>query len=240
LTDTLRSCMVAEEGFTFIALDASQIELRIVAHLSQDQAMLEDLKTGDLHMATAIRMYGWVEDEEEMKQRRYNAKQGNFADLYEASEFELANVLGCSEEEALAFQEERKRVYPRLYEWKDEMKAKAKEDGYVVSPLGRIRPLPELYGGSWKMREKAEKLVVNTIAQGMAVDVVKMAGLYLRRVLSPLVRFVLQVHDEWLLEVPLDLVEDTIAKCKELAWVFPQYPFDIKLGSVYSHMEEVI
>jgi len=239
MTDTLRSCIVAEEGHTFVAFDASQIELRAVAFLSQDPAMLADLATGDLHMATAIRMYGLVDDEATMKQRRYDAKQGNFADLYEASEWELANVLGCIPEEALAFQQERQRVYPRLYVWKEEVKAKAKEDGFVMNPFGRIRPLPELQGGSWKIREQAEKKIVNTLVQGMAVDIVKLAGLYLRGILDPSVRFVLQVHDEWLLEVPMDMVDDTIAKCKTLKDIFPQYPFDLKQGGVYSRMEEV-
>ena len=83
MPSTLRSCIIAEEGYTFISLDASQIELRVLAILSQDPQMLEDLKTGDLHLATAIRMFGEgiLQDEAIKEKRRYQAKQGNFAEV---------------------------------------------------------------------------------------------------------------------------------------------------------------
>jgi len=177
---TLRSTIIAEQGYNFISLDASQIELRVLAILSQDPQLLADLKTGDSHLATAVRMFGWTDDENEMTIRRYKAKQGNFADLYEISDERLAEMLECSLEEVMEFREERKRTYPRLYEWKEEVKAKAREDGYVQNIFGRIRPLPELYAGSWRMREQAEKEIVNTISQGTAIDIIKLAMLYLR------------------------------------------------------------
>lgn len=228
--DTLRSCIVAEAGYTFISLDASQIELRVLAQKSQDPQMLEDLATGDLHQATADRM----------GVSRYDAKQSNFADVYGADEYKLAEMLSCTVEEAVNFQEERKRIYPRLYEWMDEVIAKAKQDGFVVNGFGRIRPLPELESGSWRIREKAEREIVNTIIQGEAVDIVKLAGLYLRNVLDCAVRFVLQVHDEWLLECPDQLLAQAIQGCRTLRDVFPSYPFKIKTGTVYNQLEEVI
>lgn len=239
MTDTLRSCIVAEEGYSFISLDAIQVELKVLAYLSQDPQMIEDVETGDMHMATAIRMFGWIDDEEVMKSRRYKAKQGNFAEVYEIGDEGLTGLLECSLEEVQAFREERRRTYPRLYEWKNEMKAKAKKDGYVISMFGRIRPLPELQGGSWRIREKAEREIVNTIVQGTAVDIVKLAGLYLRSVLDYMVRFVLQVHDEWLLECPDELLQQSIEQCQSLKKVFPQYPFTIKVGKIYNQLEEV-
>ncbi|GAF69871.1 unnamed protein product, partial [marine sediment metagenome] len=144
MPNTLRSCIVAEQGYTLLSLDANQIELRVLAILSQDPQMLEDLRTGDLHQATATRMFGWIEDEAERKKKRYDAKQGNFALVYEASEFKLAEMLECSVEEALEFMADHKATYPVLYQWMADTKAKVKEDGFTVNMFGRIRPLPEL------------------------------------------------------------------------------------------------
>jgi len=236
---TLRSTIIAEQGYNFISLDASQIELRVLAILSQDPQLLADLKTGDLHLATAVHMFGWTDDENEMTIRRYKAKQGNFADLYEISDERLAEMLECSLEEVMEFREERKRTYPRLYEWKEEVKAKAREDGYVQNIFGRIRPLPELYAGSWRMREQAEKEIVNTISQGTAIDIIKLAMLYLRRLFPKEVRLVLNVHDEILWEVPDEFLQQSLEQCKELEGAFPDYPFRIATGKVYSKLQEV-
>lgn len=236
---TLRSCIIAEEGYTFLSLDANQIELRVLALLSQDPQMLEDLRTGDLHLATAIRMFGWTNNEAEMKKRRYDAKQANFALVYEASEFKLAEMLECSVEEALEFMAEHKTAYPILYQWMEQRKIQAREDGFVVNMFGRIRPLPELYAGSWKMRESAEKEIVNTIIQGTAVDIVKKMMLYLREIFPPEVRLVLQVHDEILWEVPDDSLERTLELSKELTLAFPDYPVKVSTGKVYGDLKEL-
>lgn len=238
MPDTLRSCIVAEDGYSFISLDASQIELRVLAYLSQDQKMIEDLATGDIHLASAIRIFGWTDDVEEMKSRRYKAKQGNFAEVYEIGEDGLAALLECSVEEAIEFREEKKKTYPRLYEWREEVKAQARIDGYVVSQFDRIRPIPELHAGSWKIRENAEREIVNSIVQGTAVDIVKLAGLYLRSMLDSSVRFVLQVHDEWLLECPDKLLEQTLEVCKTLKDYLSQYPFTAKVGKIYNQLKE--
>ena len=239
MTATLRSCIIAEQGYTFLSLDANQIELRVLAILSQDPRLLEDLRTSDLHMATAIRMFGWVDDAEEMKKRRYKAKQGNFALVYEATEEKLADMLECSVEEALEFMADHRATYPVLYQWMDTTKAKVKEDGYTVNMFGRIRPLPELSAGSFRVREKAEREIVNTISQGTAVDIVKMMMLYLRQLFAASIRLVLQVHDEMLWEVPDALLEDTLEKSKELALAFPDYPCTVKHGKVYGELKEV-
>ena len=239
MPETLRSCIVSEEGYTFLSLDASQIELRVLAILSGDPKMLEDLATGDLHQGTATRMFGWIEDEEQRKTKRYDAKQANFALVYGADEFKLSEMLECSVTEALEFMAEHKSTYPVLYQWMEDTVAKAKEDGFVVNMFGRIRPLPELYAGSWKMREKAEREVVNSIVQGTAVDIVKKSMIYLKGLFSSEARLVLQVHDEILFEVPDELMEDTLKKTEELKLAFPEYPFTVETGKVYGEMEEV-
>ena len=240
MTDTLRSCIVAEEGYTFLSLDASQIELRVLAILSQDPQMLEDLNTKDLHLATAVRMYGHTDDEAVMKKRRYDAKQGNFAMVYGADEYKLSEMLECTTEEALIFMAEHKATYPVLYQWMEETISKAKEDGYVVNMFGRIRPLPELYAGAWRIREKAEREVVNTIVQGTAVDIVKKCMIILRKeILDPEVRMVIQIHDEVLLEVPDVILGETLDACKELSLYFPDYPFSVSVGKNYGELEGV-
>ena len=257
-TPTLRSCVIAEQGYTFISLDASQIELRVLANLSQDQRMLEDLRTGDLHRGTALRIYGmptedearevlvdatqeqidiWIADT--FKVLRHKAKQGNFANVYGADEYVLATTLDCSVEEALEFQKEHRKTYPRLYEWMEEEKARVKEQGYVINQYGRIRPLLELQDDNWRIREKAEKEIINTLIQGTAVDTVKLAMLALRKIYPKEVRLVLQVHDEILWEVPDSLVKECLDNAGVLAIMFKDYPFTIKVGRVYSELEEV-
>ena len=235
----LRKCIVSPCGYSFICLDANQIELRVISILSQDPLLLEALKTEDLHMTTAIQVFGWTEDKEVMTKRRYNAKQGNFAIIYGADEFRIAELLGMSVPEAQEWLSVYFSKYKVLDRWIKSIKKQAKEDGYVVNMFGRIRPLPELSGGSWKIREKAEREAVNTICQGTAVDIVKKIMLYLKEILNPEVRLVLQVHDEILLEVPDRLVQETLKKSKELALVFPDYPVSISMGKCYGTLEKI-
>lgn len=228
MPDTLRSCIIAEESYTFLSLDASQIELRVLAILSQDPAMLEDLKSGDLHQATADRMGC----------SRYDAKQGNFANVYGAGEETLAGLLECSIEEAREFMTDHENAYPVLYQWKRDTITQAKEDGYVISMFGRIRPLPELFAGSFGIREKAEKEVVNTLCQGTAVDIVKKAMLYLRGIFGGGIRLVLQVHDEIVWECPDEHLVWALEQCQGLKQAFPDYPFKVVTGKVYGEMNE--
>jgi len=229
MTDTLRGCIIAEPGYTFISLDASQIELRVLAYESGDPAMLADLETGDLHQATAYRM----------RVDRYHAKQGNFANVYDSGDETLAVTMGCDVASAIAFKEAHKATYPRLYEWKEEVKAAVKQTGFVVNRFGRIRPIEGLHAVSFRIRQHAEREIVNTLVQGTAVDIVKLAMLYLRAILDRRIRLVLQVHDEMLWECPNDLVGQAIERCKTLPDYFPQYPFTMKVGTVYNKLEGV-
>ena len=238
MKDTLRNCLVAEEGYTFLSLDASQIELRVLAILSQDQKMIEDLRTGDLHQATSDRMFGIIEDADLRKKKRYEAKQGNFALVYGADAYKLSEMLDCSLEEAETFMTEHKEAYPTMYAWCEQKKAEVRENGYTINMFGRIRPLPELFAGSWKIRESAEREIINSIVQGTAVDLVKMAMLVLRGLFDFSIRLVLQVHDEIVWEVPDTILFQAIDISKELDKYFPDYPFSICVGKTYGSMKE--
>ncbi len=237
-TKTLRSCIVSEKDYTFLSIDASQIELRVLAILSQDPQLLSDLATGDLHTATMLRMWGDIQDPELRKKKRYEAKTGNFALVYGADEFTLARILECEIWEAEEFMADHRAAYPRLYEWMEEVKTQAAIDGYVINIFGRIRPIPELKSGNWKIREKAERETVNTVVQGTAVDIVKKMMLYLRRLFVPEIRLVLQVHDEIVWEVPDVLLLGAIQGASELDNLFPDYPCSIEYGKSYGEMEK--
>jgi DNA polymerase-1 len=236
---TLRSCIVAEQGYTFLSLDASQIELRVVAILSQDPLLLEAIKSTDLHLATAIQVFGWTDDEAEMKQRRYNAKQLNFAILYGADEYKIAEMSGCTVDEAKELIKKYFETYVVLDRWIKLTQRQAKSNGYVTNLFGRIRPIPEFQSGSWKLREKAEREAVNTVVQGTAIDIIKKMMLYLRSELDPRVRLVLNVHDEMLWECPDDLLQQSIETSKELTLAFPDYPCKLVVGTVYGEMKEI-
>ena len=238
MVDTLRSCMVAEPDYTFICMDASQLELRVVAILSKDPLMLESLTAKDLHLATAIQVFGWTDDEDEMKHRRYNAKQLNFAILYGADAYKVSEMADCTVIEAEELIAQYFRTYYILKAWIDEAKRLAKVNGFVTNLFGRIRPIPELNSSSWSLREKGEREAINTIVQGTAVDIVKLMMLYLRGLLDKSIRLVLQVHDEMVWEIPDRLLEDTIHKAQSLVTVFPDYPCTIKVGKVYGEVKD--
>lgn len=236
---TLRGCIVAPPDYTFLSLDAVQIELKVAAILSGDPAMIEDSRTVDMHMATAIRVFGWIDDPVEMKVRRYNAKQLNFAILYGAEAFKVAEMSGKTEEEAQDMIDLYFRTYPVLYQWTLRIKQEARANKYVVNMFGRIRPLPDMDAGSWKVRAKAEREAVNTLVQGTASDIIKKMMLYLRNILSRDIRLVLQVHDEILWECPDSKLQEAIVKCRELELAFPDYPCHVSTGKVYGEMEEL-
>lgn len=235
----LRKCIVTSPGYTFISLDANQLEPRVIAMLSQDSLLLEDLATTDVYLAAAIREFGYSEDPEIMKQRRYDAKQFRLAITYGADAFKIAEMTSKSLEEAQVIIVEYFSRYKRLYQWIQSVKKEAKEKGYVTNLFNRIRPIPELTSGSWKLREKGEREAINSIVQGSAVDIVKKMMLYLKEILEPEVRLVLQVHDEILFEVPDRLVQDTLEKSRELLLAFPDYPVIISVGKCYGSLEEI-
>ncbi|NLE75088.1 MAG: DNA polymerase I [Actinobacteria bacterium] len=206
----IRECFAAAQGNLLVVADYSQIELRIMAHLAGEPALLESFRRReDIHVRTAAEVFGLAEDEVDALHRRY-AKAVNFGILYGISAFGLAQQLGIEREEAAQYIERYFERLPRVRSFIDGTIAAAKAQGFVATMLGRRRPIPELQDGSFQRRSLGERLAVNSVIQGSAADIIKVAmnrcHSRLRREF-PNARLVLQIHDELLIEVPADEAE---------------------------------
>jgi DNA polymerase I len=206
----IRKGFVPDPGHLFLAADYSQIELRILAHVSGDEAFLtafrEDL---DVHRQTAAVIFDTPLDQVTAEQRA-RAKTINFATLYGQGEFSLARQLGISREEASGFIARYFERFAGVRRFLDEQVASARETGYVETLSGRRRYIPELQSKNWNVRQFGERVAQNTPIQGTAADLIKEAMLRVDRGLeaaAPGARLLLQVHDELVFEVPEDRVE---------------------------------
>ncbi len=195
-----------------ISADYSQIELRILAHLSGDTAMLQAFESdADIHRDTAARVFGVTPDAVTPEMRR-QAKAVNFGVVYGISDFGLARNLGISRSEAGRFIDAYFKQYPRVRQWLDEVVAKAKADGYTTTMLNRRRYLPELNGADPVARKGAERMALNTPVQGTAADVIKIAMVRLDAALQGTgARMLLQVHDELVVEAPEQSAKEVAA-----------------------------
>lgn len=201
----IRKGFVPEEGKVFYGADYSQIELRILAHFSGDDAFVSAFREGvDVHKQTAAVIFG-VPLERVSGEQRSQAKTINFATIYGQGAFSLAGQLGISREEAQAFIEEYFQRFSGVRAYLDEQVNSARERGYVETLMGRRRYIPELRSKNHNMRQFGERVAQNTPIQGTAADLIKVAMLRVAEDLaeskSPAV-MVLQVHDELLFEVP--------------------------------------
>lgn len=201
----IRAAFIAERGNLLVSADYSQIELRLLAHLSADPVLVESFRLGqDVHTRTASEVFG-VPMDKVSREMRNRAKTVNFGVIYGQSEFGLSRTLGIAQSEAREFIG---RYFERYTGVKDYF-AKAIEDarrsGYVSTIMGRRRPLPELFSGNFNMRKFGERIVMNAPIQGSAADIIKVAMIRLLAKLRremPDARMLLQVHDELVLEVP--------------------------------------
>jgi DNA polymerase I len=186
-----------------ISADYSQIELRILAHLSGDAGLKEAFrKDEDIHRDTAARVFGIAPEDVTPEQRR-RAKAVNFGVVYGISAFGLARNIGVSNKEAAAFIEHYFESYPGVKAWIEQTKEDARTIGYVKTVLGRRRYIPELTGSDPMARRTAERVVVNTPVQGSAADIIKVAMIRLDKALEGTgAQMLLQVHDELLVEAP--------------------------------------
>ncbi len=202
----MRKMFIAKDTeHVLVDADYSQIELRVLAHIANDDAMTEAFLQGqDIHATTASKVYG-VPLEEVTSQMRSSCKAVNFGIVYGISDFSLAQDLGITKKEAAAFIQSYLETYPGVARYMDEIKAGAKEKGYVETLLGRRRYLPELKSKQFNMRSFGERVAMNTPIQGTAADIIKIAMV---RVFNRLradqlqSRLILQVHDELILEAP--------------------------------------
>ncbi len=203
----IRRAFVAEPGWVLVSADYSQIELRILAHMAGDEALIEAFRRGeDVHRATAARVFGVAPDQvtEEM---RSAAKMVNFGIAYGISDYGLAQGLRIEQEEARGVIDSYFERFPGVRRYCRETIEQARRDGYVRTLFGRIRYLPDLHNRVPARRRFAERTAVNTPIQGTAADIIKMAMLRLARALAGQrlrTRLVLQVHDELMVEAPAE------------------------------------
>jgi DNA polymerase-1 len=199
----IRSCFVAEDGWRLLVADYSQIELRLMASLSGEPALLEAYHRGeDVHRVTAAAVAG-IPVEEVTKRQRERAKATNFGIMYGLSAFGLSEQVDMPVEEARAFIDAYFAKYPRVKAFRERVIAQATQDGYVTTLFGRRRAVPELRSSNYRNRSLGERLAVNTILQGTAADIIKVAMVTVSRELERrglASRLVLQVHDELVLE----------------------------------------
>ena len=214
---TIRRAFVAEEGFRFVVADYSQIELRILAHLSEDPGLLDSFQAGeDIHTATAARVFG-LEPDTVTPDARRRAKAINFGLLYGMEAYGLADRLKIDRAEAQEHMDTYFRQFPDVRQYLREVVQEARRVGYTTTLFGRRRYLPELLSGNWRTRQMGERMALNAPVQGSAADVIKMAMIALDRRLAPdRARMLLQIHDELVFEVREDAVEPTVRLVREM------------------------
>ena len=201
----IREAFIAPPGHVIVSADYSQIELRIMAHLSGDEALLHAFTAGlDVHRATAAEVFGLVPDQVSSEQRRY-AKVINFGLIYGMSSFGLAKALSIDNTAARNYIERYFERYPGVKRYMDETKQTAKAQGYVETVFGRRLILPEINSPNGPRRSAAERAAINAPMQGTAADLIKMAMVAVQDALQKekrATRMIMQVHDELVLEVP--------------------------------------
>ncbi len=206
----IRKVFIPADGFVFIDADYSQIELRVLAHMSEDQNLIEAYRHAeDIHRITASQVFHTPIDEVTPLQRR-NAKAVNFGIVYGISSFGLSQDLSISRKEAEEYIENYFATFPGIKSYLERMVADAKETGYAVTMFGRRRPVPELSSGNFMQRSFGERIAMNSPIQGTAADIIKIAMIRVYRRLKAeglRSRLILQVHDELLVETARDEIE---------------------------------
>jgi DNA polymerase-1 len=239
----IRQAIIAEPGWYLLSGDYSQIDLRVLAHISQDTELIATfLRDEDVHTATASLVFN-VPPEKVTPDMRRVAKTVNFGVIYGMSDYGLEQATDFSREEAAQFIVSYFEKYPRVKEYIENTKSQARERGYVQTVMGRRRYIPEIKSPNRQVRESAERMAVNMPVQGTSADIIKIAMVNLHREMEKRnlrTKMTLQVHDELLFEVPPEEVETT----KELvAEIMPQalklsvpLKIDIKLGKNWAEM----
>ncbi|MDS1994744.1 DNA polymerase I [Vibrio parahaemolyticus] len=220
----IRQAFVAPAGYKILAVDYSQIELRIMAHLSGDQALLDAFRDGkDIHAATAAEIMGVSIDQVSSEQRR-RAKAVNFGLIYGMSAFGLAKQLGIPRGEAQAYMDKYFERYPGVMQYMEDTRSAAADKGYVETTFGRRLHLPEIKSRNGMRRKAAERAAINAPMQGTAADIIKKAMLlvdqWIQEEGNGRVKLLMQVHDELVFEVEessLSEIESKVQKLMESA-----------------------
>ena len=207
------------ENSVLLASDYSQIELRVLAHISQDQHLIEAFQQGaDIHTSTAMRVFGIEKAEDVTPNDRRNAKAVNFGVVYGISDFGLSNNLGISRKEAKNYIDTYFERFPGIKNYMENIVREARDKGYVETLYKRRRELPDINSRNFNVRNFAERTAINSPIQGSAADILKVAMINLDRALTDAglsTRMLLQVHDEIVLEVPMAELETVKAMVKE-------------------------
>jgi len=215
----IRQAFIAPEGKKIVAADYSQIELRIMAHLSADKGLLKAFSEGqDVHRATAAEVFG-VAPEQVTTDLRRSAKAINFGLIYGMSSFGLAQQLGLSRSQAQSYIDLYFARYPGVLNYMDRIRKQAREQGYIETLFGRRLYLPEINSRNAARRQYAERTAINAPMQGTAADIIKRAMIAADRWLykdSPDAKMIMQVHDELVFEIAQDQVDDCAAKIRSI------------------------
>lgn len=207
------------ENSVLLASDYSQIELRVLAHISQDQHLIEAFQQGaDIHTSTAMRVFGIEKAEDVTPNDRRNAKAVNFGVVYGISDFGLSNNLGISRKEAKNYIDTYFERFPGIKNYMETIVREARDKGYVETLYKRRRELPDINSRNFNVRNFAERTAINSPIQGSAADILKVAMINLDKALTQAglsTRMLLQVHDEIVLEVPMAELETVKAMVKE-------------------------
>ncbi|HFI0667918.1 TPA: DNA polymerase I [Streptococcus suis] len=207
------------ENSVLLASDYSQIELRVLAHISQDQHLIEAFQQGaDIHTSTAMRVFGIEKEEDVTANDRRNAKAVNFGVVYGISDFGLSNNLGISRKEAKNYIDTYFERFPGIKNYMETIVREARDKGYVETLYKRRRELPDINSRNFNVRNFAERTAINSPIQGSAADILKVAMINLDKALTEAglsTRMLLQVHDEIVLEVPIAELEVVKAMVKE-------------------------
>ena len=206
----IRQAVIPDEGCLFLSADYSQIELRLMAHFSQDPHLVQAFISGqDIHAATAAKIFN-VSIDNVTKEQRRQAKTANFGIIYGISAFGLAQQLDCSRAEAKALIDGYFTAFPGVIDYIERQKQLAREQGYAVTLFGRKRYLPDILSHNATVRSFAERNAVNSPIQGTAADIIKMAMVTIHRRLKEeglKAQMIMQVHDELNFNVPISEVD---------------------------------
>ena len=238
----IRKVFVPKEGCVFLDADYSQIELRVLAHMSEDENLIQAYKSAqDIHTMTASLVFHVPQNEVTPQQRR-SAKAVNFGIVYGISAFGLSEDLSITRKEALAYIDRYFETYPGVKAFLDRMVKEGREKEYVTTLFGRRRPIPELKSSNYMQRQFGERVAMNSPIQGTAADIIKIAMIRVNRRLEQegcQARIVLQVHDELLLETPVEekekaavILKEEMQKAAELA-----VPLEVSLSEGASWYE---
>jgi DNA polymerase-1 len=234
----VRACFVAEPGAMLLSADYSQVELRVLAHVAGEEVLKEIFRAGeDVHAATAAEVFDISRDEVDVGQRS-KAKMVNFGIVYGLTGFGLADRLNIPRKEGEEFVSRYLERFPAVRAFREQVVERAQEEGYVTTLMGRRRAIPELRSGNPNTRRLGERLAVNTVIQGTAADIIKVAMVRCRRALqeeSLATRLVLQIHDELLFEGPPEEMDGAVELVRrEMCAAYqldPPLEVDVGVGS---------